>query len=477
MKKLLNLFVLCLMLIFDCLFGMSFQVTNLVSIDGNNTNFDILQNGFPYYESNYICWQNQNDSTYTIYLKDLTSDTSGNIIVYSDTCANINPQVAINRFSQGIKIVWQSQKNGHWQLLQRDFYNDSLSQIISITDSLSDNMNPSLSIHRVAYINDGKLMIRAFYPECEGYFKPFAIDSGFCSNPDIINDDNYYYTAIIYEKGLDNNKDIYKAEYSYSYSEDKYDWLISNVSIGTNNINPTFGYCYGITYQTLIDNVWRFVLAEIIEHTSNNTTCNFYNPTNFSYPIPIKGLNGFTPFFIAFDSDSLINNQEIYIQTYFYGPEDTIINISNSLGFDSKPSVTIMSDSITIMWEHEENSKTDIWWAKDIFNPYPGGAIDDQNLNEPATFLLSQNYPNPFNPSTMIAFQITELISKKAIIKIYNLNGYLVRTISENINRTGYYSVSWDGKSDSGMLIPTGNYIYSINYGNTTRTGKMCLIK
>lgn len=479
MKKSLYLFLLCFILNFDCLFGMSFQVTNLVSITGNNTNFDILQNGFPYYESNYICWQNQNDSTYTIYLKDLTSDTSGNIIVYSDTCPNINPQVAINRFSQGIKIVWQSQKNDHWQLLQRNFNNDSLSQIILITDSLSDNINPSLSIHRVAYINDGKLMIRAFYPECEGYSKPFAIDSGYCSNPDIINDDSYYYTSIIYEKGLDDNKDIYKAEYTYNTSNGNYEWEIVKISNNTvNNLNPKFSVSTETaSYQFYEEGFWRIIAYGYgVSYSSSNSNCNYCNPYYFCYDIPIGETVEYTPFFCVFDSDSLDGNQEVFIKTFTSYPNYTM-NISNLSGLDEKPIVTVVEDSLTVIWEHTENNKTDIWWAKDLFNSYPGGAIDEKDINNPSTFLLHRNYPNPFNPSTVISFKVNRIESKRAVIKIYNSIGELVRIVSKDINVTGNYSITWDGKSDAGRILPTGNYFYSITYGSTTRNGKMCLIK
>jgi len=453
------------------IFGLNFQVSELISIPGNNKNLDILQDDC-FSGASHICWENITDSVYSIYLKQIQPTIGENLIVYSSKGLNINPQIAFNRYAEGIKIIWKSKIDGRWQLLQKNYLNDTLSQVILISDSLLDSTKYSLSTYRIAYINNGNLMVKSFYPDCEGYNAPILVDSGYCKNPDIASYDYYSGSSIVYEKGLVGETQIYKAEYSYFSSEDKYDWVISKVSIGTNNINPIFGYCHGITYQTLIDNVWRFVLAELIEHTSNNTTCNFYNPTNFSYPIPIKGLNGFTPFFIAFDSDSLKNNQEIFIQTYFYGPEDTIINISNSLGFDSKPSVTLVSDSITIMWEHEENNKTDIWWAKDKFNPYPGGAIDDQDLKEPATFLLNQNYPNPFNPTTTIRYALPE--KSHVTLTIYNIAGQVVDVLENKTKEAGYYSVQWDVPQGG---IGSGVYFYRIQAGDSQQVRKCLLIK
>jgi len=460
------------------IFGLNFQVSELISIPGDNKNFDILQYGFPYSEATHICWVNQIDSVYTIYLKQIDNELSENIVVYSDIAPNINPQ--IDYISQGIKILWQSKVNNHWQLLQRNYNNDTLSQVISVTDSLSDNTDPSLSIHRVAFINNGKLMLKAFYPECEGYSVPIVIDSVNCSNPDIICSDSYTFTSIVYEKGEEGHKEIYKAEYSYNISRGYYTWEIVKISEeGENNLNPKFSTDqYAITYQYYLKNVWKVASFRYgVSYFSSNSSCNYNNPYFFCYDIPIKGISEFTPFFIAFDSDSIVNNQEIFIKTFFWGQESLFINISNSIGSDVKPSVTVVSDSITIIWEHEENNKTDIWWAKDKFNPYPGGAIENKNPKEPSNFILNKNFPNPFNPSTIISFEIRESISEKAVIKIYNSIGELVRTIPKNINGTGYYSVLWDGKSDDGNILPTGNYIYSINYGNISKTGKMTLIK
>ncbi|MCK4641566.1 MAG: hypothetical protein KAU06_09510 [Candidatus Marinimicrobia bacterium] len=458
------------------IFGLNFQVSELISIPGDNRNFDILQYGFPYSEATHICWVNQIDSVFTIYIKQIDNDSSENIVIYSDTIPNINPQ--IDYISQGIKILWQSKVNDHWQLLQRNYYSDSLGQVISITDSLSDNIDPSLSMYRVAYINNGKLMLKAFHPECEGYSVPIVIDSVNCSNPDIYCDDSHRNASIIYEKGEEGHKEIYKAEYSYNISRGYYTWEIVKISEeGENNLNPRFGASPEvISYQSFLENVWKVASFKYgISYISNNSSCNYNNPYFFWYAIPIKGISEFTLFFIAFDSDSIVNDQEIFIKPFFWGQENTVINISNSIGSDVKPFITVVLDSITIIWEHEENNKKDIWWAKDKFNPIRGAI--DKNPDKLSNFILNKNFPNPFNPSTMIAFQVMESISEKAVIKIYNSIGELVRTIPENINGTGHYSVSWDGKSDDGNILPTGNYIYSINYGNISKTGKMTLIK
>lgn len=51
--------------IIDHLYGLNFQVSELISIPGDNRNFDILEEG-EFGSTNYICWKNQIDSVYTI---------------------------------------------------------------------------------------------------------------------------------------------------------------------------------------------------------------------------------------------------------------------------------------------------------------------------------------------------------------------------------------------------------------------------
>ena len=194
-------------------------------------------------------------------------------------------------------------------------------------------------------------------------------------------------------------------------------------------------------------------------------------------PNSLNIFGDYTPFFYVFDSDSLAPNQEIFIQPTMYDMVEPVMNISNATGFDEKPQVAVFGDSLAIIWEHTENGKTDLWWARDINNPDPGGIKDENQQPFADQFRLGNNTPNPFNPSTTINFEILDMVAKEAKIKIYNIQGQLLKTISQNIGNNGIYSVFWDGKSDTGVGVPSGEYIYTIEYNSIIKTGKMCLIK
>ena len=81
--------------------------------------------------------------------------------------------------------------------------------------------------------------------------------------------------------------------------------------------------------------------------------------------------------------------------------------------------------------------------------------------------------PNPF-----IIGENTDLILSNipndAIVKIINLNGYILKTFNmKNYNRT----ITWDGKSDDGKKIPSGVYfLTSYGKGYGSKTTKIAII-
>jgi hypothetical protein len=88
---------------------------------------------------------------------------------------------------------------------------------------------------------------------------------------------------------------------------------------------------------------------------------------------------------------------------------------------------------------------------------------------------LAQNYPNPFNPQTTIAFTIKD--RGAVTLKVYNVNGELVRTLANENRAAGSYSLTWDGHNDSGQSVSSGVYFYKLVTNNFSQTKKMVLLK
>jgi len=91
------------------------------------------------------------------------------------------------------------------------------------------------------------------------------------------------------------------------------------------------------------------------------------------------------------------------------------------------------------------------------------------------SYQLAQNYPNPFNPMTTIEYQLKR--PGKVSLTIYNTLGQLVRELVNTAQSSGIYSVQWDGRNDSGILVPSGVYLYRLKSDSYIQTKKMLFVK
>ena len=75
-------------------------------------------------------------------------------------------------------------------------------------------------------------------------------------------------------------------------------------------------------------------------------------------------------------------------------------------------------------------------------------------------------FPNPFRDRTTFAFVLTgEQPPATVSLLITNLNGQPVRHLSHPV-RIGQNEWLWDGRSDSGALLPAGVYLYAVQPGD-----------
>ncbi|MHB8581572.1 MAG: T9SS type A sorting domain-containing protein [Ignavibacteriaceae bacterium] len=444
----------------------SFTTSPYITIPGNNSQIDVV-NGYFYYTapSAFICWVNQYDSVYKVYLRQTSPDSDRNVLIFSDTNQIDNPKIAFIDYSNNIRIVWQSYINNHWQILSREVINDTLGNVVSMTDSVTDNTMPALGSQIIAWIQNGNLLVR-FLDSAKTSI--ITLDSVDCSNPEV--GKSRLDLGIVYEKGAVGNRQIYSAGY-YGYPNPA--WVFTKISRGGDNINPSFGaFGPSISYQSMHNGVWKIISNIIRYDTTANINYSYENPCVFSHPLLAKRLYSSTPFFIVFDSDSLKSNREVIClpsQSWIY--PDTTINLSNSPGDDYEPLISFYySDTtyIAVFWTHEENGTKDIWMAKAIYAPLIGG------VNEPpqvlSNYTLEQNYPNPFNPVTTINYTIAakDLVS----IKVYDVLGKKISTLVNEEKPAGSYSVNFNASK-----LSSGVYFYRMQAGSFVETKKLILMK
>jgi hypothetical protein len=94
---------------------------------------------------------------------------------------------------------------------------------------------------------------------------------------------------------------------------------------------------------------------------------------------------------------------------------------------------------------------------------------------------LYPNYPDPFNPETWIPYQLAA--EAEVVIRVYDINGQLVRTLDLGHQRAGLYikkgkAAYWDGKNDAGEPVSSGVYFFTLFVdGQAVQTDKSAVQK
>lgn len=97
------------------------------------------------------------------------------------------------------------------------------------------------------------------------------------------------------------------------------------------------------------------------------------------------------------------------------------------------------------------------------------------NATIPESYELEQNFPNPFNPTTTIKFGLPE--ASEVTLKIFNIRGQLVRTLTSGSMEAGFHQVQWDATNENGVKVGSGMYFYQIQAGEFQQVRKMLLLK
>lgn len=85
----------------------------------------------------------------------------------------------------------------------------------------------------------------------------------------------------------------------------------------------------------------------------------------------------------------------------------------------------------------------------------------------PEAYALGQNYPNPFNPATVIPYTLAA--AGPVRLTVYDLLGRAVRRLVDAPGQeAGSHTALWDGRDDSGAMLASGVFLYTLE----TATGK-----
>jgi len=103
-------------------------------------------------------------------------------------------------------------------------------------------------------------------------------------------------------------------------------------------------------------------------------------------------------------------------------------------------------------------------------DPGPGGSGA-----VPAVFASHGPHPNPFNPATTLAFDLPR--AQAVNLTVYALDGRRVRTLLQDALPAGHHAARWDGRDHAGRPAAAGTYLYRLQAGPWSATGKLELVK
>ncbi|MBN1480282.1 T9SS type A sorting domain-containing protein [candidate division KSB1 bacterium] len=144
---------------------------------------------------------------------------------------------------------------------------------------------------------------------------------------------------------------------------------------------------------------------------------------------------------------------------------------------DTTYAVADLQAATTYYWRVQaQNTKgkspwSDVWQF--TVEPETSAAQKDQlGVHD---FVVLQNYPNPFNPHTTIDYIVP--YSGHVRIAVYNIEGRLIKTLVEENQNAGRYSVIWNGKNETGRNMPSGAFFVRLEAGGVVRMKKMILMR
>lgn len=172
--------------------------------------------------------------------------------------------------------------------------------------------------------------------------------------------------------------------------------------------------------------------------------------------------------------------ENIYNVQYYSGvalPGDTLLHAASielpsdeSLKFNNGSKYIAVYDQTEKLWKKysKTNANTDGFTVNEVYRFGEYSLIAE---NEPLGFRHAAVLPSPFSPRTAPAkigyFLTTTDRQASVTIKIYNIEGVLVRTLLEGDpqvsgrygGRMGLKEIEWDGLTDAGTIARNGRYL------------------
>jgi len=156
-------------------------------------------------------------------------------------------------------------------------------------------------------------------------------------------------------------------------------------------------------------------------------------------------------------------------------PVDTIFKNGADNFADVSVAAHAVTSAMNLLVCAGNDTRGEVW-----YNLIALGAAK-HSAESPAAFVVEEKfegvqvYPNPSNPQTSFRFRVKETGPVK--LRIFNLNGQLVRTLIDEEMQPGVHQKRWNGRNQNGRQVASGFYFYRMQIGAKIFNGRIQMIK
>ncbi len=111
-------------------------------------------------------------------------------------------------------------------------------------------------------------------------------------------------------------------------------------------------------------------------------------------------------------------------------------------------------------------------WTLFRASPAPGLSRDSVAVDVYA-------YPNPFRPGTqqLLRIRFDQPAPADVTVRVYDVSMRVVRTLEAPARPAGPVEVLWDGRTDGGLRVANGAYIYTVEAGGERLSGRILVFE
>jgi flagellar hook assembly protein FlgD len=146
--------------------------------------------------------------------------------------------------------------------------------------------------------------------------------------------------------------------------------------------------------------------------------------------------------------------------------------MAQSVGLTSSQVHSLLSQSSTLASSTPQHPVTSNSAPNRVHTEAKEGVAPERKVR---AFDVASNYPNPFHTTTTISFTLPR--DETVTVKVYDVVGRRIATLLDERAPRGSHSITWNGTNDAGLPVTSGVYLYTVEAGPHSFTGKMNLVR